>query len=353
MINNLKKLISFKTVSSDKKENKRALLWIKSQIPKKLKPKIVSYNGYYSLLAGSSSPTLCLQSHVDVVPGNEEEFKPQIKNNKLYGRGAYDMKFAIACYLQILKKINLEKHDIGLLITSDEEIGGFNGVKKVLEDGYSPKFCIIPDGEREWNIDKRAKGARHIKIISQGKSGHASRPWEGESAIHNLIDFLSELKKDFPSTKKEAFVSTVNVGKIEGGDAPNRIADSVEAKIDIRFTSHKEDQRINQKIKLLKKKFKKIKTEEIVFVPLFDCDLRDSFFQKFKKIAKENGRKITTKPSHASSDARYFSQKNIPTVVTRPKGGGAHSEKEWIDIKDLHIFCKVLEKFIKEITLQK
>ncbi len=347
----LKKLITYKTVSSDKKENKRAVDFVKSQLPKGVRVKEKDYNGHPALIVGSNSPLVCLQAHIDVVSGDESAFLPQKKGKRLYGRGAYDMKFAVTCYLELLKKVDIDKYDYGIMITSDEEMGGFNGTKKVLQDGYNPSYCILPDSEREWNFDKKAKGAFHFLLSAKGKSGHASRLWEGDSAVHRLLSFLEDLRKFFPKTRKNAFQNSLNVGKIEGGKSVNQIAQSAVAKIDIRFTSKEEEKRIERKISSLAKKHL-IEVKKDIYVPFFECDISSSFFRKFRDIAKKHGHKITSKPSHATSDARFFGQKNIPTMVTRPKGGGAHSEGEWVDLDDLQVFYSILEEFVKEFTLR-
>jgi len=352
MKKNLAKLVSFKTVSKDKKENKKALEWVKSQIPVGFKKKLVCYGGHYSLIVGNNNPLLCLQAHIDVVPANEEEFKLQEKGDRFYGRGVFDMKFAIACYLEILKKIDPKKESVGLLITSDEEFGGFNGVKKILENGYSPKFCFLPDGGDNWNFNEKSKGVWHLKIKAEGSPGHASRPWEGVSANSILIDFLADLKKTFPKIEKEAFLPTLNIGKIDGGEATNQIAENAKARIDIRFTEVKEKKKIEKEINTLQKRYKKVKVEELVYASPFSCDVNEENFKLFKKIAKKHGKKVSSQFTHGASDARFFGEKNIPTILIRPKGGGAHAKKEWTHKKDLAVFCSVLEKFVKEVGVK-
>ncbi len=340
----LKELISFKSVTFDKKESKKALSFVRSKVPKGVRVKEKEYNGYPTLTIGSNSPTICLQAHIDVVNGSKEMFIPKKRGNRLYGRGSYDMKFAISCYLKLLTEIDIEKHSVGIMITSDEEMGGFNGVKRVLEDGYRPSYCFLPDGEKEWNIDCKTKGAFHLKVTVKGKSGHASRLWEGDSATSRLIDFLQELQSFFPKVREEAFQNTLNIGKIEGGEATNQIAKEATACLDIRFISQKDGEEIKKKIGLLKKKHC-VAVKEVVSIPFFSCDSKNYFFRYYQEVAKKHRRKLTKKASHATSDARYFSNRNIPVLLTRPKGGGAHSEREWIDLNDLSVFYSILKEF--------
>ncbi len=346
----LKQLIKLRTLSRETEENEKALEWVKEQIPTGYGARIKKHNGYPLLYAGSDSPMLCLQAHIDVVPGNEELFFPKEEKGLLYGRGAYDMKFAIACYIEILKRTNPEKHGVGLLLTSDEEIGGANGVGAAIKEGYSPSFVFLPDGGDNWKFDVKAKGAWHLEISTKGKAGHASRPWEGVSAIHKLLDISKELRSHFTETKEEEFKPTINIGKIEGGEATNQIAEKALMKVDIRFTSKGEKEKIEKILDSLKEKYEGTEIKEDVYAPPFECDAKNPHFKEFEKIAREHGKSIKEGFAHGATDARHFSAENIPVMVIKPRGGGSHSKKEWVDLKDLDDFCSTLEKFVKKTT---
>jgi len=125
------------------------------------------------------------------------------------------MKFAIACYLKLLQNLreDISKYNLGVMITSDEEIGGHNGVKALLDKGYRSKVCFLPDGGREWQFERGAKGAWHLLVESYGKSSHGSRPWQAKNALSQLIDFLNILKKEFtsePCRDKFHYPNTLN-----------------------------------------------------------------------------------------------------------------------------------------------
>ena len=348
MKNKLKKLIKFKTVSNDKKENKKALEWIDEQI-KGYKTEFKSYNGHPVLIVGPKNPKVCLQAHVDVVPGDDDSFEPKIRNGKLFGRGVYDMKFAIACYLETLEEV--KDDNLGLLITSDEEIGGFNGVGAVLEDGYDPDFCFLPDGGDDWNYDEKIKGVWHLEVVSKGVTGHASRPWEGDSAIRKLISFLNKLEDEFENEvyESECFKSSMNIGRIEGGLATNQIAADAKAKIDIRFTDEEEKSRIEDRIDELVDSYEGLKVNEDIFGASFNCDTESRYCNIFTELARDKKKTVSNQIAHGSSDARFFAQKEIPTIMIKPKGGGSHSKKEWVDLEDLKDYCQILTQFIKQI----
>ena len=285
----------------------------------------------------------------------KELFRAKIKGKKLFGRGAFDMKYAIACYMKLLFDLgkNLKNYNFGLMITSDEEVGGENGVKKLLKEGFRSKVAFVPDCGKNWNFMKKAKGVWHFSVEAEGKSAHGSRPWLGENAIEKLFEFLKEAKKIFPKEpchKKHHWHETFNIGKIEGGRATNQVPDFAKANIDIRFTSMEKFKKIKKYLNQLAKKYK-ISFENLSFCEPFECDFQNPYFKIFKKIAKEKFKIKTGKYfSHGTNDGRFFAKKKIPTIILRPKGSGSHSDKEWIDIEDLEKFYLVLKEFTIKVA---
>jgi hypothetical protein len=123
------------------------------------KCQLINFKNIKNLYAklGSSSPNFCYAGHTDVVPpGNIKDwstnpFKPTVKNNKLIGRGANDMKSSIACFVAAISRFKAKnkkfKGSISLLITGDEEGVAINGTKRVVEYLKRKKekinFCLL------------------------------------------------------------------------------------------------------------------------------------------------------------------------------------------------------------------
>lgn len=355
----LKKLISFKTISKNHKQNKACIAWILRVIKNNkisVHAKIINKNSFPSLIITTQktkTPKLWLAAHLDVVHASDRGFKARKINNRLYGRGASDMKFAAATYIKLLLdfKNQLSDYDFGIMFTTDEELGGINGTKYILGRGYRSKVVFLPDGGRDWQIEMGAKGAWHLSILSKGKSAHGSRTWMGENAIEKLINFLQEFKGEFikePCHDPKHWHPTLNIGTIEGGRAINQIPDSAAAHLDIRFCSLQQKVKIEKKLNLLKKKYKGIQIETEMLGPNFKIEPNNRYLKIFMNSAlKTCNIKTGELLSHGSSDARYFAQKNIPVIATRPKMDGHHSENEWIDLKDLSHFYLVLKDFVK------
>lgn len=356
----LAKLISFKTVTGDFFEAEKAFAWIKKEIRNfPLFVRNLKIGGYSSLVITTKKtkcPEVFLAAHIDVVHGPANLFKAKISGNRLYGRGAHDMKFAIACYLHFLQQLGeqIKDFDLGIIITSDEEKGGFNGVEKILERGYSSQVCFLPDGGNNWQIEKEAKGVWHLAVYSRGKSAHGARPWLGESALEKLFDSIAALKREFPTEpcgSPDHFHETINIGRVEGGDAVNKVPDRAFALVDIRFPSESKKKKIKKAVAGIAKTFPGIKVESIYCSNVHSIDKDNKFIKLFSKIAYDKY-KIRTSfiSSHGTSDARFFSAKGISVIATRPKGGGLHSDKEWVDLKDLERFYAVMKEFVERVA---
>lgn len=358
--NILRKLIKFPTVTSDVKTNRKALFLLKKEIEKTnvFYLKTFEKKNYPSLFAAvkrTKKPKILLVSHLDVVPASPKLFVPEKKKNKLIGRGVFDMKFAIACYLKLIfdLKKELKKYDLGIMITCDEEIGGWNGTKFLIDKGYGGHFVFLPDGGHNWFLEEGAKGVLHLKVEAFGRAAHGSRPWQGKNAINLLLEFLEEFKKLFPSEPcgdKFHYHNTFNVGKIEGGKAINQVCSFATLFLDIRYTPETKREEIFDYLRKIKKKIKKIEVKEILNATPFKNNLKIPEIATFKDLAyKIYGIKMKKIFSHGSSDARFFREKNIPVLSTRPRGGGLHQENEWIDLTDLERYYNVFKLWIKEI----
>jgi acetylornithine deacetylase/succinyl-diaminopimelate desuccinylase-like protein len=358
MLKILEKLVSFESTPQNFKEKKKGIIWISNFLKKfPLKLKYFEFSGHPSLVAltQSKKPKIFLAAHLDVVSASPNLFNLKIKNGKIFGRGVFDMKFAIACYLKLAEELknDLKKLNLGVMITSDEEIGGFWGTKKLVEKGFKSEVVFLPDGGQNWEIQKEAKGVLHLKVESHGKSAHGSRPWEGEGANEKLVEFLREFKKFFPKEPckiKNHWHRTLTIGKIEGGKATNQVSDFAQAFLDIRYLTEMERRKIRAKLNELKKKFN-FKIKEIAMAKPYQIDLENEYVKTFIEILKE---RLKIKPSfslsHGSSDARFFLEKKIPVILVRPEGGGQHSEKEWISIKGLEKFYSILKEFVIKLS---
>jgi acetylornithine deacetylase/succinyl-diaminopimelate desuccinylase-like protein len=313
--------------------------------------KRMEWNGIESLVATTKrtkTPTVFLAGHIDVVPAPAASFQLQERNGKYYGRGVLDMKGAVAGYLAVVQQLQdtIQEYDFGLMLMSDEEVGGFDGAKHLAEEGYLPKVMVLPDGGVDWNLEQFAKGMWHVTIEATGKSAHASRPWEGENAIDNLMHATQEIKALFPPPSLKT--STINVGVIQGGKAINQIPSFASASIDVRFASP-EDQRqlIAQTLKIIKRRGIVIGTE-VLADPIIN-DPKDPYLSKFAECTEAViGRPVEWITSNANNDSRFFTKLGVPCATAYPPGGNHHGSAEWLSKKGFYQFQSIVLSFLEK-----
>lgn len=355
----LAKLVAFPSVTQDFYASEKLLNWFEKEISSYLNVKRFEKNRFPSLVAttqNTKTPKLFLVAHIDVVPASKEMFHLKVKGDKLIGRGVFDMKFAAACYLKLVKELkkSIKNYDLGIMLTSDEEIGGFNGVKFLRDKGFNAQIVFLPDGGKDWDIENAAKGVWHFTATVKGKSAHGSRPWEGREPFTKLFAFLNELKRHFPQEPcrdPKHYHNTINIGKIIGGEATNQVASSATAFIDIRHIPEFSKKKLFNTINKIAKKFPGVKIETIVYGNAYKIDTSREEIKLWKQVLrKEFNIKAGITFSHGSSDARFFDMKKSTVLITRPKGGGLHSEEEWISKKALQNFYEALKKWVMVVT---
>ena len=162
---------------------------------------------------GRRSPSLWFLGHTDVVPTGPEElwtflpFKPDEKNEELYGRGVADMKGAVAAMVVALEefvKVN-PAHDgqLGLLLTSDEEGVAVDGIVRVAEElagrGTRPDFCLVGEPSSQVTLGDTIRvgrrGSIYMRLKVNGIQGHTAFPENLDNPVHRIAPFLDDLVK--------------------------------------------------------------------------------------------------------------------------------------------------------------
>lgn len=345
----LEKLINFYPVSS----NQQSVLELLEYMAKELEAvglegKILTYNGVHSLYAHSKDlkhSRLLLQGHIDVVSTDDNSFAEQEGN--YYGRGTYDMLFATACYLQLFNELKdvLPKMDIAIMLSGDEELGGFNGVQPFLEDGYTTDVCILPDaGVGLGSLNVGAKGTYTCDVRINGRSHHGSRPWEGDGAAIKLVHFLEELNQTFDTTDQNN--STMTVSVLKAGDVENRGPAYADATLDIRYKNKQDLENIKVNLEKYMTKydgeFTDIRQGDDYQLDTSHPDVK-AFLDLYQK---HTGKEIQLTRAHGSSDARFFSAKEMPVIMLRPDGGGAHGDIEWVSKESIDKFYALLKEYV-------
>jgi acetylornithine deacetylase len=181
------------------------------------------------------SPDLVFSTHMDTVPpyipfSEDAEF--------MYGRGVSDAKGIIAAQVTAAEVLRAAGFRIGLLFVSGEERDSA-GAKVANESPKGSRFLI--NGEPTDNrLALASKGALRTIFKASGKMAHSAYPELGDSAVHKLVEVLARLLKlELPVTE-DVGPSTLNIGQIHGGHAPNVIADKAEAQVLVRLVGDSE-----------------------------------------------------------------------------------------------------------------
>lgn len=292
---------------------------------------------------------LVLNAHLDVVSAQPHQFNPEEKNNRLYGRGAYDMKAAAAVLILVFKKLALESTaPIAIQLVTDEEIGGFNGTKHQVEDNQIRSDFVITGEPTDLDIKNQAKGILWLKIECKGETAHGAYPWLGVNAAWKMQQVLDKLKQEFPVPNSEVWESTVNLSALHTeNDTYNKVPDSCEIKLDIRFIEEDKDT-IFQKIKsLLTEDFsiEVIENEPNHFTADENPDV-----QKLKELASTKlARQVKLIKAQGGSDLRHFSKYDCDGIEFGPTGAGHHSDEEYVEIDSLVTYYEILTDFIKQL----
>jgi succinyl-diaminopimelate desuccinylase len=354
ILKHLDRLVSFYPTSSNQESVRHLLNYCQAVISQHIKNiEVIEHNGFYALYASTKNtknPKVLLHGHIDVVPATKNLQKLKKITDKLYGRGVYDDLFAAACYLVLVEDLaeRINTLDIGMMLVSDEELGGFNGTQSLLKRGYLPEVGIMPDaGNGFGDINIAANGIYNFNLEVKGTAHHGSRPWEGRGAANALVNAVAGL---LATTKNQpSSIYTVTITQLSGGDSINKAPASSTAHIDIRY----KDKRA---LEVVKKEIGKITANEDVKIKnltigeAFNLNMDHPMVKEFLNMYKRHSScQITTSKTSGSSDARFFAAKNIPVIMVRPRGGGAHGDNEWIDAKEILQVYQLIKEYIQKV----
>jgi len=337
------------------------------------KCQIMNFKNVKNLYAklGKSAPNFCFAGHTDVVPvGNLKSwsvnpFSGTVKNNKLIGRGANDMKGSIACFMAALsqfKKIKPKfKGSISLLITGDEEAVAINGTKKVIEKLKKRKekinFCLVGEPTNLTKLGQMMKIGRRGSITGYltvyGTQGHVAYPHQANNPIPIIIKILNQITdikldngtKNFQSSNLE--VVKINIKNT----ADNIIPAEATATFNIRFNNTHSSGSLKKKLNKIfgnvcRKNQCTFKISYMVSGEAFITTPNKTTYMIQKIIKKITKIKPKLSTTGGISDARFI-RKISPCVEFGLVGKTAHMVDEMVSVADL----KKLKKIYLNILL--
>ena len=203
----------------------------------------VETGGRRSLVArvGSGPTRLIYHGHLDVVPGHEDQFAPRIDGGRLFGRGAYDMKAALGAMMLAVADLSgdhLQGAEVELLIVPDEERSepGENCTQMLVRDGLRADFVVCGE-PTDMLVGVQAKGVLMMRVDVPGTAAHGATPWLGDNAVLRAVEMFRAIEAlPFAAESAPLFERpSINLGRIQGGDAVNKVPDHCRMDVDVRY----------------------------------------------------------------------------------------------------------------------
>ena len=311
---------------------------------------------------GSTGPVVCFAGHTDVVPTgplsewHSDPFVPTIRDGKLYGRGAADMKSSIAAFVvaveQFVKERPTHSGSVALLITSDEEGPSVDGTVKVVEElkrrNERIDYCIVGEPTSvDWLGDMLKNGRRgslSAKLMVRGVQGHVAYPHLAKNPVHLLAPALAELAKTEWDKGNDSFPPTTwQVSNIHGGTgAGNVIPGAVTVDFNFRFSTESTDASLRQRVESI---LKKHGLEYSV-----DWTLgAKPFLSKNGRLAKtvqeaskkHTGRSAELSTTGGTSDARFIIEICPEVIELGPVNASIHKLNEHIELSQLEVLPRI------------
>jgi succinyl-diaminopimelate desuccinylase len=295
-------------------------------------------------------PTLVFHGHLDVVPGRPEQFVPRIEGDRLFGRGAYDMKGALASMMCAMRDlVDQREVRVRFICVPDEES---EDIERRTSDDLVRRGCVgdfaITGEPTDLHVGVQAKGVLACRLVVHGRAAHGSTPWLGDNAVLKAIDVFRRIESlPFSRESSEMFDRpSINLGRIAGGDALNKVPDECTMVLDIRYLPNQDPGDI---------------LEQMRTIP--DMEVARTFIHPPAHVSRTNpyvlalseavGR-LTSGESMSvgrdgASDAVSFLRAGIPAVEFGPAGAGHHGPEEWVSISSLARYRQALTDFVEHL----
>jgi len=319
------------------------------------------------LKRGTAKPLFVFLGHTDVVPTGPLDkwlsppFEPTIRDGKLYGRGAADMKGGVAAFITAVERFIAQNPDhqgsIAIMLTSDEEGIATNGVVKVVEvlEQRNEKidWCLVGEPSSDKKIGDvirvGRRGSLCAKLTINGIQGHVAYPELANNPIHSFAPALKELTDEVWDHGNSFFPPTsLQVSNIHAGTgAENIIPGSVEVQFNLRFCTELNQDIIQQR------------THTILDKHSFDYDIQwrlsgnpfltekgaliDSAHAAIKTVT---GFETTDDTGGGTSDGRFIAPTGAQVIELGPLNESIHKVNENVGVKDLDVLSAIYENIL-------
>ena len=312
---------------------------------------------------GTNAPNFCFAGHTDVVPVGDESlwkipaFSPQVIDGELYGRGAEDMKGAIAAFMIAARDFtqNTFNGSISFLITQDEEGVATYGTKPMLEwlaaKGEKIDACIVGEPTNPEVIGEMAKVGRRgsvgFVLEVKGVQGHIAYPERADNPITRIVNMLHALKSEaldggstfFPPSNLE--VTTLDVGNPTGNMIPGKATAVFNVRFNDQHTGASVEQWVRERIAPLGSHTLTSKISGESFLTE-DANLTRVVVEAVKDVTGKTPALTTT---GGTSDARFIKD-YCPVIEFGTTGRTPHMVNERVEVDTLIALAKIYERML-------
>lgn len=373
-----KQLVSIPSVSGDEFEvmqfvkrwmDERGISWVETANDPK-RPNIIATVGN-----PGEGPLIAMNGHLDVVPVSDasswktDPFEGVLSDDgqKLYGRGASDMKSSVGVMMTMLEMFKDAplKGALSAHIVSDEEVGGVYGTKHVLaeiEAGNLPRpdYVFIGEGS-EHKVRNAERGGLAVNVHFKGRASHtAAARVTGINALQKAAKGIIALEHHIDTFHPAVGHPVLSVNMIECGVAHNVVPGEAMISIDRRLVPGED---MDSAVADIRAKLDAVAAEDPDFVYELEIDPDGSYIapnitpedsplvQAFQKAVRTHTGK---EPEYfvqwaGMTDGRFYRQHNMDTVGMGPRGEGAHGANESINIDDLEKQAKIYALTISDL----
>jgi succinyl-diaminopimelate desuccinylase len=298
----------------------------------------------------ASGPTVVLHGHLDVVPGHADQFRARTEGDRLYGRGAYDMKGALAAMMLSLHDLRDEQRvrvRLGVVPDEESEEDERRGSDRLVEEGFIGDFAITGE-PTDMHIGVQAKGVLAVRLEVSGRAAHGATPWLGDNAILKALGVFRAIES-LPFTRRSSELfdrPSINLGRIWGGDALNKVPDKCVIDVDIRYLPEQDPETIMAAIAEL---------DDARVVSSFQrppavVEPRSPWVVALcEAAAPHHAHEVMSVGRDGASDAVSFLRVGIPAVEFGPVGEGHHGPEEWVSVSSLASYRRTLTDFVRNL----